>query len=88
MAGVTRARDGAVGILTLSDPSSLNAMTPDLLGGLATAIGEITGEGSVRALVLTEKFIDLGRRNPLDAITAGRRSRRCAEPFRGPGAGE
>ncbi|MBI5262109.1 MAG: enoyl-CoA hydratase/isomerase family protein [Bradyrhizobium sp.] len=53
MAGVTQARDGAVGILTLSEPSSLNAMTPDLLGGLATVIGEITGDHSIRALVLT-----------------------------------
>jgi len=53
MAGVKQARDGAVGILTLSEPASLNAMTPDLLGSLAAAIGEITGDTSVRALVLT-----------------------------------
>ena len=32
MAGVKQARDGAVGILTLNEPASLNAMTPDLLG--------------------------------------------------------
>ena len=42
MAGVKQTRDGAVGILTLDEPASLNAMTPDLLGGLAAAIGEIT----------------------------------------------
>ena len=33
MAGVKQDRDGAVGILTLNEPASLNAMTPDLLGG-------------------------------------------------------
>ena len=53
MAGVKQTRDGAVGLLTLSEPASLNAMTPDLLGGLASAIGEMSGDASVRALVLT-----------------------------------
>ena len=33
MAGVKRSRNGAVGLLTLDEPSTLNAMTPDLLGG-------------------------------------------------------
>jgi 2-(1,2-epoxy-1,2-dihydrophenyl)acetyl-CoA isomerase len=53
MAGVTQIRDGAVAVLTLSEPASLNAMTPDLLGRLGTAIGETTGDPAVRALVLT-----------------------------------
>ena len=53
MAGVKQTRDGAVGLLTLSEPASLNAMTPDLLGGLAAAIGEMTADPDVRALVLT-----------------------------------
>jgi 2-(1,2-epoxy-1,2-dihydrophenyl)acetyl-CoA isomerase len=53
MAGVKQARDGAVGMLTLNEPASLNAMTPDLLGALAAAIGEMTADTSVRALVLT-----------------------------------
>lgn len=53
MAGVKQTRDGAVGLLTLSEPASLNAMTPDLLGGLAVAIGEMTADADVRALVLT-----------------------------------
>ncbi len=53
MAGVKQARDGTVGILTLSEPDSLNAMTPDLLGALARATAEITADGSIRALVLT-----------------------------------
>jgi 2-(1,2-epoxy-1,2-dihydrophenyl)acetyl-CoA isomerase len=53
MAGVKQSKDGAVGLLTLDEPASLNAMTPDLLGGLAAAIGEMTADASVRALVLT-----------------------------------
>lgn len=53
MAGVKQARDGAVGILTLSEPDSLNAMTPDLLGALAKAIAEMTADEGIRALVLT-----------------------------------
>lgn len=53
MAGVKRERIDAVGLLTLDEPSSLNAMTPDLLGDLATAIREMTDDPQVRALVLT-----------------------------------
>ena len=53
MAGVKQGRDGAVGILTLDEPASLNAMTPDLLGALAAAIGEMTADPAIRALVLT-----------------------------------
>ena len=53
MDGVKKAKDGAIGLLTLSEPASLNAMTPDLLGGLAAAVGEMTDDPGVRALVLT-----------------------------------
>jgi 2-(1,2-epoxy-1,2-dihydrophenyl)acetyl-CoA isomerase len=53
MAGVKQGRDGAVGILTLNEPESLNAMTPDLLGALEKAIAEMTADPTVRALVLT-----------------------------------
>lgn len=53
MAGVKQSRDGAVGILTLNEPESLNAMTPDLLGALAKAVTEITADPTIRALVLT-----------------------------------
>jgi 2-(1,2-epoxy-1,2-dihydrophenyl)acetyl-CoA isomerase len=53
MAGVTQTKDGAVGVLALSEPASLNAMTPHLLGALATAIGEMTSDPEIRALVLT-----------------------------------
>lgn len=53
MAGVKTTKDGAIGLLTLSEPASLNAMTPDLLGGLAAAVGEMADDPGVRALVLT-----------------------------------
>src|SRR5262245_54868387 len=53
MAGVKRDRDGAVALLTLDEPATLNAMTPDLLGDLATAIAEMTADPDVRVLVLT-----------------------------------
>ena len=53
MAGVKRDRDGAVGVLTLDEAASLNAMTPDLLGDLAAAVGEMTADAGIRALVLT-----------------------------------
>src|SRR5437588_5158667 len=53
MPGVKRERADAVGVLTLDEPATLNAMTPDLLGDLAVAIGEMTDDPQVRALVLT-----------------------------------
>src|SRR3979411_1388510 len=53
MPGVNREREHAVGVLTLDEPASLNAMTPDLLGDLATAIREMTDDRELRALVLT-----------------------------------
>src|ERR1700676_4977519 len=53
MPGVKRERDDSVGVLTLDEPASLNAMTRDLLGDLATAIGEMTDDPKIRALMLT-----------------------------------
>src|SRR5437868_8577328 len=53
MPGVKRERDDNVGVLTLDEPETLNAMTPDLLGDLAIAIAEMTDDPQVRALVLT-----------------------------------
>jgi len=53
MAGVKRERNGAVGILTLDEPATLNAMTSELLGDLAAAIGEMTADPALRALVVT-----------------------------------
>ncbi|UGY05025.1 enoyl-CoA hydratase-related protein [Bradyrhizobium quebecense] len=53
MSSVKRERDGKVGILTLNDPASLNAMTPELLGDLARSIGEMGVDPGIRALILT-----------------------------------
>src|SRR5690349_19456379 len=53
MPGVKRERDDSVGVLTLDEPDTLNAMTPDLLGDLAIAIGETNDDPRIRALVLT-----------------------------------
>src|SRR3954468_714483 len=53
MPGVKRERADSVGVLILDEPETLNAMTPDLLGDLAIAIGEINDDPQVRALVLT-----------------------------------
>jgi len=53
MPGIKRDRNGSVGVLTLDEPDTLNAMTPDLLGALATSIHETTADPELRALVLT-----------------------------------
>jgi 2-(1,2-epoxy-1,2-dihydrophenyl)acetyl-CoA isomerase len=53
MSGVKRERDDSVGVLTLDEPATLNAMTPDLLGDLALAIREMTDDPQIRALILT-----------------------------------
>jgi len=53
MSAVKQTKIEAVGVLTLDEPASLNAMTPDLLGGLAAAIAEMTADAAIRALVLT-----------------------------------
>ncbi|WP_119418189.1 enoyl-CoA hydratase-related protein [Desertibaculum subflavum] len=46
-------RDGDVGVITLDDPSSLNAMSPSLMDELAAAIEAESADGAARALVLT-----------------------------------
>ena len=53
MPGVLCQKEGAVGMLTLDEPSTLNAMTPALLESLTRAIGELTADASIRAIVLT-----------------------------------
>lgn len=53
MASVKQTRDGAVAVLTLDDPATLNAMTPDLLGSLAAEIARAESDPDVRAIVLT-----------------------------------
>jgi 2-(1,2-epoxy-1,2-dihydrophenyl)acetyl-CoA isomerase len=53
MPGVKRERHHAVGVLTLDDPATLNAMTPELMGALATAVREVTDDAQIRALIVT-----------------------------------
>lgn len=53
MSLVATARDGSVGVVTLNDPKSLNAMTPDLLGALADAVRALSSDTTTRALVMT-----------------------------------
>ena len=53
MAGVKRERDGTIAILTLDEPTSLNALTPELLTDLSAAVNEAASDPSLRALLLT-----------------------------------
>jgi 2-(1,2-epoxy-1,2-dihydrophenyl)acetyl-CoA isomerase len=53
MAGVTTEQQGPVRVLTLDDPATLNAMTPQLLRALASAIAAATADAGVRCLLLT-----------------------------------
>lgn len=53
MSSVASSRDGSVGVVTLNDPKSLNAMTPDLLGALAEAVKSFTADSGIRALIMT-----------------------------------
>jgi 2-(1,2-epoxy-1,2-dihydrophenyl)acetyl-CoA isomerase len=46
-------RDGAVAILTLNRPESLNAMSGEMLTTLATVGAELAGDDAVRAVVIT-----------------------------------
>lgn len=55
MTGVMRSRDGAVGVLTLSEPASLNAMTPDLLGA-AIKLAQRLAAGPTRWSQRAAKF--------------------------------
>ena len=53
MADVRSERHGPVCILTLNDPATLNAMTPQLLGDLARAIAGAAADPGVRCVLLT-----------------------------------
>ena len=53
MAGVVTESIGNVGVLTLDEPDSLNAMTPDLLNALKSAVEDMSNRPGIRALVLT-----------------------------------
>lgn len=53
MAGVRSEQRGHVGVLTLDEPETLNAMTPELLNQLKRQVLDVSGRSDVRALVLT-----------------------------------
>ena len=54
MTGTVRfERDASVGVLTLDDPGTLNALTPGMLRGLAEEIARATDDPELRCLVLT-----------------------------------
>jgi 2-(1,2-epoxy-1,2-dihydrophenyl)acetyl-CoA isomerase len=53
MSGVRAETIGKVGIVTLDEPDSLNAMTPDLLNAMRLAVEDLSRKASIRALVLT-----------------------------------
>jgi 2-(1,2-epoxy-1,2-dihydrophenyl)acetyl-CoA isomerase len=53
MAGVVTDIIGRVGVLTLDEPDSLNAMTPDLLNALRSAVEDTSNRPGIRALMLT-----------------------------------
>lgn len=55
MAGVVTESISSVGVLTLDEPDSLNAMTPDLLNALKSAVEDMSNRPGIRALVLTGK---------------------------------
>lgn len=46
-------RRGPVALITLNRPSALNAMSVEMLDDLAARLGEVDGDPSVRAVVLT-----------------------------------
>lgn len=53
MSDVISVRDGPVMTLTLDRPDRRNALDPDLLGALASAIDDVSGDEDVRVVVLT-----------------------------------
>lgn len=46
-------RDGAVGIITISRPEKLNAMTPEMAEALVAAVGAFNRDDAIRCVVLT-----------------------------------
>ncbi len=45
--------DGGIATLTINRPEKLNAMTPEMLRGLETMLGEIEADESIRVVVVT-----------------------------------
>ena len=53
--------DGAVAIVALADPSTLNAIGPSLCTSLTRAFETLAAEGKVRAAILTAFAIKFAR---------------------------
>jgi 2-(1,2-epoxy-1,2-dihydrophenyl)acetyl-CoA isomerase len=47
-------RDGAVGVVTISRPTRLNAVTPEVGGVLEAAFLDLEADSRIRAVVLTD----------------------------------
>ena len=69
--------DGPVGVVTLNRPKVLNALSPELIGEVTDALGEMGREESVRAVVLTggprvfaagADIGDMAERGPVDQL--------------------
>jgi enoyl-CoA hydratase len=66
-----------VGVITLNRPKVLNALSPELIGEVTTALGEMGRDDSVRAVVLTggpkvfaagADIGDMAERGPVDQL--------------------
>ena len=66
-----------VGVVTLNRPKVLNALSPDLIGEVTTALGEMGRDESIRAVVLTggpkvfaagADIGDMAERGPVDQL--------------------
>jgi enoyl-CoA hydratase len=69
--------DPPVGVVTLNRPKVLNALSPELIGEVSAALGEMDRDDSVRAVVLTggpkvfaagADIGDMAERGPIDQL--------------------
>ena len=70
--------DGPVGVVTLNRPQVLNALSPELMGEVTSALGEMERDPAVRAVVITggprvfaagADIGDMAERSPVDQLT-------------------
>jgi enoyl-CoA hydratase/carnithine racemase len=67
-------RDGDVAVLTLNDPERRNAMTEAMGHALAAAVGELTRDGRLRAMILAGAGRAFSAGGDLDMIEAKARA--------------
>lgn len=78
--GLVRAhRDGAVAILTLTDPRRLNCLSPGLMVQLRARLDELDADPAVRAVVVTGEGTAFSAGGDLDMIERGTRAIRSAD---------